>query len=376
MPTLKFLPIPIRLPPSGVDVSATRTSLTGIGRRDKHNRNASNSRFVANKQSELIKRPVVCPASFSFASRLLVETIPNSGQVLKRQSRILLFSLNYQFLADIVVQPFLKATFSTGEPSQKSSRIPRAFALNVASNSTKSVSNRLDGFTAPGLTCRRGGNISPAQVHSNHLGRFTRWWSVQLNHKVDVIIPFSGLTQRCTGQGLTSKQGNLVAADGQLKVNPSTFECYSYNLFSFHVTESTNIQADRCGSKFVDLFDSLGVTNYPSNSLANVISFQPSCFSYWFINLVVKLGCVPTVVSFSYFQYLITSISKSPQSLIDLGSKLYRDYQLALNRQGLSHSNIITHPVTLMETSGVLNPISFPPIPPTAESRWVSRSFL
>jgi hypothetical protein len=57
-------------------------------------------------------------------------------------------------------------------------------------------------------------------------------------------------------------------------------------------------------------------------------------------------------------------------------SILYWDYKLALHRQGLSHGYIVTHPNTDMETSGALNPISFPPIPPTAKSRWVSRSFL
>jgi len=43
MPTLKPLAIPIGLSSYGVDMSATAASLTGVGRRNKNNRNASDS---------------------------------------------------------------------------------------------------------------------------------------------------------------------------------------------------------------------------------------------------------------------------------------------------------------------------------------------
>lgn len=235
--------------------------------------------------------------------------------------------------------------FSAREPSQKSSRIKRAFALNVCPCSTKSVPNGLDLLTTPGLTRRSGGNISTTQIDSNYLGCLTRWWSVYLNNKVDVIVTFLGFTQCCTGEALPSKQCNLIATNGQLKVNSSTLKSHSYCLSFLHVSKCADIQTDRSGSEFVDLFDSFGVVNHPSNGLANVISLKPRSFPYRFVNLVVKLGGIPAIVPFSHCQYLVASISKSPQSLIELWSKLYRDYKLALYRQGLSHKTIIAHPV-------------------------------
>jgi hypothetical protein len=75
-----------------------------------------------------------------------------------------------------------------------------------------------------------------------------------------------------------------------------------------------------------------------------MIGFQSRSFPYWLIDLVVKLGSIPAVFAFSYLQYLVASISKSPQSLIDLWSILYRDYKFAFYRQGLSHALIIAHP--------------------------------
>jgi hypothetical protein len=66
-----------------------------------------------------------------------------------------------------------------------------------------------------------------------------------------------------------------------------------------------------------------------------MVSFQSCRFTNGLINLVVKLSCIPAVLTFSYFQYLIARISKSPQSFIDLWSKLYKDYKLAFNRFNL-----------------------------------------
>ena len=334
-------------------MSAARTSLAGIGGSDKHNWNTSNGGFVPNKEPELVKRPIVRSTSFRFASWLLVKTAPNPGQVLKGQGRTRLSSFCYQLLTDVVVQPFLKATFSARKPSQQPPRVAlakrgalsaRAFALNIPSNSTKSIPSRLDLRTAPRFTCGGSGNIPSTQIDPNYFGGLARWWSVYLNYKVDVIVTFLGLTQGGTGQVLTPKQSNLVPPNGQLKVNSSTFERYSHKLFGLHISKCANIQANRSGSKLVDLFDSFGVTNYPSNRLANMVSLKSCCFSYWFVDLVVKLGCVPAVLLFGYCQYLITSVSKALQSVIDFGAILYGDYKLAFNRQGLTHATIISHP--------------------------------
>lgn len=105
MSTLKLLPVAIRLPFFWVDVMAARASLTRVSRWNEHNQYPSNCSFVVNKQPELIKRPVICPASLSLAPWLLVETIPNSGQVFKSQSGLRLFRFLHQLFADVMVKP-------------------------------------------------------------------------------------------------------------------------------------------------------------------------------------------------------------------------------------------------------------------------------
>lgn len=344
IPTLKLFSVPIRLPLFGVDVSAARASLASVGRWNKYTLDACNSCFVPNKKPELVKSPIICSSSLSFASWFGVETIPNSGQVLKCQSGIRCESLLHQLFADVVVYPLLKTTFSPGEPAEQPAAVPAAFGLNVSSDPTKSVSDRLDLLTTPAFTRRSSSYIAPAKINANYLGRLTRWWCVNLNYKIDVIVTLPRFTQRCTGKVLTSEQCNLVAADGQLKVNTPTFKGHAYNLFRFHISKCADIQTDRSGSELVDLLNRLGITNHSPNSLTNVIGFQSRCFSNWLINLVVKLSRIPAVVTFGYCQYLVASISKSLQSFIDFWLILYRDYKFALYRQGLSHTSLITHP--------------------------------
>jgi len=346
MSTLKLLPVPVRLPFFGMDVPTTRASLTGISRWNKHNEYASYCGFVVHKQPELIKRPVVRSTPLSLRARLLVEAVSDSGQVLKSQCSLSYESLLYQLFADVMVEPLLKATFSAREPSEQPSRVASAFALNVRSDSAKSVPGRLNLFATPGLTCRSGGDVTASEIDSNYFGRFARWWGINLNYKVDVVITLVRLLQRCTSKVLSSQQCNLVATNRQVKVNSSTLQCHTHSLRGLHIFESANVQANRGGSELVDLLNGFGVVNYPADSLTNVIGFKTRSFSHWLINLVVKLGGIPTVVTFGYCKYLVASISKSPQSLIDLWSILYRDYKLALHRQGLSHGAIVTHPVS------------------------------
>lgn len=323
---------------------AARTGLRRIGGRNKYHWYTSNIRLVVNKQPELIKRPIVRSTSLGFTARLLVETVSNSCQVLKSQCSITAFRFLYQLLRNVVIEPFLKATFSAREPAEQSTTVPAAFALNVRSNPAKSVSNGLNLLTIPGLTRRSGSNISSSQIHTNYFRCLARWRSVNLNNKVDVIIALFGLAQCCTGEVLPSKQCNLIPTNRKPKVNSSTLEGHSYNLLGLHIFKGADIQTDRSGSEFVDLFNSFGVTNHPSNGLADVICFQSCSFPDWLINLVVKLSRIPAIVTFSHCQYLIASISKSPQSFIELWLILRRNYKLALHRQGLSHRYIVTHP--------------------------------
>jgi hypothetical protein len=149
MPTLKPLPVAIALPFFGVDMVTARTGLRRVRRWNQQQRNARNHSLVLHKQSKLIERPIIGTSSLSLASRFFVQAISNAAQVLEGQRRIPLLCFVDKLLADVVIEPFLKVLFSACEPSQKSSRIPSAFALNVCSNLTVSVANGLNCFAAP-----------------------------------------------------------------------------------------------------------------------------------------------------------------------------------------------------------------------------------
>ncbi len=65
-----------------------------------------------------------------------------------------------------------------------------------------------------------------------------------------------------------------------------------------------------------------------SDCLTDVVCFQASRFSRWFVNFVMQLSCIPAVIRFCYRQDLITAISKTINRLVNLTPKVYRDCQL------------------------------------------------
>jgi len=131
MSTPKQLTRSIRLALDGMYMVTSRTGLGRVGGWNKNNRNTCNIGFVFNKQPQLVKSPIVSPASFCFRTWFLVKRFPDIGQVLKCQSAITLFGLSNQLFRDIVIQPLLKALFSPRKPSQQFTRTASAFGLNI-----------------------------------------------------------------------------------------------------------------------------------------------------------------------------------------------------------------------------------------------------
>ena len=81
-----------------------------------------------------------------------------------------------------------------------------------------------------------------------------------------------------------------------------------------------------------------------SDCLTDVVCFQASRFSRWFVNFVMQLSCIPAVIMFCYRQDFITGISKTINRLVNLTPKVYRDCQPTSYSQGLSHALIVLHP--------------------------------
>ena len=323
---------------------AARTSLACIRRWDKQQRHTSNCSLVTREESQLVKRPIVGSTSLSLASRLLVQAIPNTRQVFKSKCGTGYFCISDKCFADVVVDPSLKSLFSPRKPSRQAPARTSAFGLNTRSYPAVSITGSLQLLTVPRLACTSSSDVPSPQIDANHLRSFTRWWCINLNYKIDVIVTFAAFIQRCTGQSLTPEQGNLIATNRQPKVNSSRLKRNSYPLFCFYIEERANVQINRCWSEFVNLFDCFGITKYATDGLTDVIRFQPCSFSNWFVDQMVKLRSIPAFFAECDLIYLVAGISKSLQCCVNFGAQLYRDYQLTLYRQGLSHTQIITHP--------------------------------
>ena len=127
--TFKPLTTPIEFTFFGVNMVASSAGLRGVSWWNKNYFKSCYSSFINNILPQLVKRPIVSFTSLFFAARFFVKRLPDSLQILKCQCRISLFCLSYKFFSDIVVQPRLKAMFSTREPSKQAFSRLSAFAL-------------------------------------------------------------------------------------------------------------------------------------------------------------------------------------------------------------------------------------------------------
>ena len=333
--TAKRLAIPMP------NMQALVTGLAGVLRSDQQHRSTCNQGFIASELAQLVERPAMVMSALIFAPDF--GALPNPGQILKRQGCTRRFCLVYQLTANGVVQPLLKASFSAREPLKESFCSFSAFALNRCSDLSEVVTNLLNLPPIPGLPGAGVSNIAPPQVHSNHLRGFTRGFGGQLNLNLNVVVPIAVLDQHRRSRRLPFQQRQLVIANGQRKPNPTGHQGDANVLILLPIGERSHVQADRSGSKLVDLLLPGQCSYYPSNCLADVIGFQSRTGLNDVVGQMVKLSRVLHLLSFGYFQYLIASISESLQSLVNFLTQLYRDLKLTRYGDSLCHDPIIVH---------------------------------
>ena len=191
-----FFTVPVRLAFYRVDMVTTGTSLRSISRWNKNNRDTSNICFVFGKPPQLVKCPIVSPASFFFAPWLLIQRLSDICQVFKCKRSITAFRIFDQLFRNVVIcrkaarkcyEPLLESLFSPREPSQQSSRTASAFGLNIGPDLTVSVASSLNLFTTPRFTSRSCCNVAPTQINADYFWCFTSRFGREVNTNIDVV---------------------------------------------------------------------------------------------------------------------------------------------------------------------------------------------
>ena len=358
MSTLKNFSVAIRFALCWVNVSASRTGLTCVGRWNKYHWNTSNICFITNKQPQLIKSPIIRPASFRFATWFLIKRFSDISQVFKSKCRITLICLLDKLFRYIVIQPLLKALFSPRKPSRQSPRTTSAFGLNVCSDrpplfwrlppesfaaGAVAVTSGLNLLPTPRVTIGSSRYIASPQVNTNHFRRFACGIGRQTGTDIDVVVTMFCFVESSSCWKLPFEQSQLIVTNTQLELNPTTHQGNANSLQFLNILKSPNIQIDRCRSKLVNLLNCFGIINNPTNCPAHMVCFQTRSFSNNFISLVVKLSCIPAILRYRNFVYLIASVSKSLQSAIYFRTQLYRDLELTFYRYCLHSTGLLTH---------------------------------
>jgi len=340
----KHLAVAVRLPFFRVDVMTAAASLGRVSGWNQYNWDACQDRFVSNKHPELIERPIVRPSPLSFATGIGVQGLANIAQVFQRQCRTHTLSFRHQLPTDGVVDVFLKPRLCPREPAQQPTTASAAFGLKRGSDPGVAITSSLQLAAVPSLVGGSCGNVSPSQIDPNHFWCFARWRSIEFNRHLDVVVSTPSLDQSSTGRGLSSKQCQLVVADGQRKPDFLGHQCDANVLVGLPVSEYSDIQANAGWAKLMNLFNCFHVAHHSTNGLANMICLHSSRCLNRVIGQVMQLSCITAVLVLGYFQYLIAGISKPLQSAVNFLTQLYRDLKLAGDRYSLSHVVIILHP--------------------------------
>lgn len=232
MPTLKHLAVPIGFTRHQVNVMASGARLARVARIDENNLDSRNSGFIGRELPQLIESPPM-----DLGSRFLpdLRSESNPCQVLESKRRVCFHSFFNQLFRDVVVNPRLKPRFLPREPSQEPFRSLGAFGLNRGSGTDETVTGFSQLIPVPRFPRTGRGDVPNSEVNADYFRCLPFGLFGDLHDDVDIVVSLSGLTEGRTRGFLPLQQPDLVSPDGEVKSNPSAFQCYSDLLFLFSI---------------------------------------------------------------------------------------------------------------------------------------------
>ncbi len=342
MPTLKALALSV------TDVVANMACLAGVGRVYKDQLDTRFLTLVGQKLAQLIKRPTIATPTLRFRSWHLVGALSDPSQVFQRNTLVGLLGLLHKSIADGVVAPSLKASFSSCQPFQQLATSPSrtacalgSFFLERRSKLSKMVSDFAYVMSTVGASVRGYCNICPAQINSDRVGRFLLWRRLTFHLYVDVVAAIFALTQCCAGWLAAFEESSLVVADQQVKPLPTTQQSQANSPVFLPKRKDPSIVVNTGRSKLLDrlsiFLSCLAVSSHTVNGPDSEVGRQAKSGPHISINqsldsqIAGQFGVNSLVNPF-------TSICKSLQRLIDLSGDLIRNFELASNCQNLFHN--------------------------------------
>jgi len=328
---VKALAVSVRASRLGVDPPALVARLRRMGRRNRHQRNASDIGLVSQKLPELIKRPAIAAAALRFGTRLAVGPLANAAQVLQRQSSVLLPGAIDQRARDLVVDGALVASLPPGEPSQEPGNAPGALAgLQRRPSAGEAVADGLQALTAPRFALACGGNVAAAEVHPFNLGRVARFLGRNFHRHLQVVATIAAFDQRGRGRFLPLQQRPLVVAQLEWERYCPIQQCDSGTLRLQPELKGPRIQRQAGWPEALDLVRRpLGLDGHrhAPNGLASVVGLQTRSRADRSIAQVMKLGFVLATSALGLGKNVVTCIDKRIQRSLD--ARCFTHFELA-----------------------------------------------
>lgn len=171
-----------------IDTTTQRTCAGCISWINKLDRDTSDSRFILDKLSELIKSPRIMATTLSFRNRYLVT---NTRKVFEGNSPSSVFGFSHNRFRDTVVNISMESLFFTRQLFKMLFSTLRSSALEATTKSRISHSGIINLFTTKNLSIAIRIKVNNSQINTKSTNRIKRCFfgNINNNSKIKNTVP-------------------------------------------------------------------------------------------------------------------------------------------------------------------------------------------
>lgn len=315
-------------------VQAPVTRLGGVGRIHQYECHAFSPCLVFNKTAKLVETPAMVPLALRLAH---CSPGADTRQILKRHGKAVVLSEPDDASADGMVNPGHKPLLPAGQPSQEASRPLCAFPLESSSYCLVPDSDGINLGPTETLTCREGGQVLDAEIHTERPLRLLRCGRLRVEGNLKVVAAIFPLDQLGTCGAFPCEQGALVVADGEVESLSPTEQRQAHSPILFPKTENALIVVRTRRMKDWLTMLRLEYSRYASDSPNGEIARKTESFPQFSVDHALEPDLIGRTRLLSNVPDHIASICEGPQRRIHRWAQRRRDFNLTTYRQYLDH---------------------------------------
>jgi hypothetical protein len=229
----------LSFPISFINVTTAGASTRSIARINRDNLYACALSFIFDKASQLEERPTRKGSSLRLSNRY---PITDAAQFLDDDPAVGVFSLSYDFFADIVVGPSGETPFFAGKFSQTATAGMGTFFLKFCSKLTVAISHFLDRLSLMSSLVTVNRDISNAHIDAQKIVNIVYGWLVNIASGKQVKVAINQAKVRFTA--LINKHSAVIVATNKRDFLSACYRPDGNNTFIHLPGQNTQVIGD------------------------------------------------------------------------------------------------------------------------------------